>query len=324
MEPSSNAATIDPSLLQQGNLPKQLDIAYSTYSTGLESTNWEPANNLDRFVSCVLEAQIKIHDLPQDVAQRLSSEIEGIWRATDARIAQFLASNEMIEVDCCDSDERPACSIFPEQADSDVEEEDNHLFPALYEKLREFADAKTRSFLVIQALASTQRRHVHAIAHFMHFGHLSIGAGTLRMILLSRRQSSITLAFKARYKAFRSFLIKREHYHYDNPRPSPPYLSPADGRSRMSFGNSLNINTMDTVDHSSADSSASASSHFSAGSGFSNISGPFRRTRGKRKRQPAAFECTFPGCAEKFDRWCDLNHHSRVHLPYEQRPYPCE
>lgn len=137
------------------------------------------------------------------------------------------------------------------------------------------------------------------------------------MMLLSKSEASISPRFKKFYKQHRSEHIQRN-------RDDGLFAPPVDSGEMDHYGSLHNVgedynDPYVAAGYSSVDSSASASSHWSNASGFSNTS-----KRVKRKRQPAAFECTHPGCTEKFDRWCDLNHHSRVHLAYEQRPYPCE
>ena len=50
-------------------------------------------------------------------------------------------------------------------------------------------------------------------------------------------------------------------------------------------------------------------------------------TSNKKRRLPkdeGAFACSYIGCREVFNRHCDLTHHQRAHMPYGERPYPCE
>lgn len=204
--------------------------------------------------------------------------------------------------------------------DSDVDEEGDQLLGELYQMLRKFSDTPSRLFMVVRPLVVQQRRHVQAIAHFMHFGHLSVGDGSPRMILLSKNSNEISARFKQRYKQARNAQSQSKPATNEMPlrkHRTDGHLTPSawDYRDEQYRGSAAY--------YSSADDSASLSSQFSYASGVSDMTNPIRR-RVKRQRNPAAFACDYAGCGDRFDRFCDLNHHSRIHLPYLQRPYPCE
>lgn len=333
----------------------------------LSSYDWT-TDDIEHLCEAVLAAQAEIAELPVEYSKGDMRMVQW-WKAIDNHIYRVLAATTRLcllrplptRAPLADSNIISWITQRGENSDLDDDEVDG-LFPELNTTLFKFGLAPDRSFLVIPPLPSRQRRHVHAIAHFSHMGHMSVGSGSLRMLLLSRKSSDLPSSLKKAYKEVRTGQTTESCQAFNesvlsgragrnrsgslrsvsSPKALPatvanderPLFAPDDFSDR--HGPVLSPAIRDVSQHrysfsasgyTSAGSMGGYSSHMSfssAASGLSNAEsfGESLMSR-KRRREAGAFPCTEEGCSETFDRHCDLSHHQRRHLPYEQRPYAC-
>lgn len=289
------------------------------------------SKDLEAFLQKVLQFQDETTALSAGPAETFTNDINEAWLEIRWRIYYMLL---------CKSTTPALPSLtrhyehLPDQVtcrdpDSDVDEKDDLFFDEVRHALNAFHNDPARSFYVIRPLPAVQRRHIHAVAHFMHFGHLSIGTGRLRMLLLSKKSHDLSAERKSRYKAGRRIPDAQRG-------PSPARAAMAYQQAPPKLNNNwlYNENLYEdpqsipgtanegynagfNAGYSSAGSSASASSHLSGSSIGSSTS------RRRQRRTIHGFQCKTEGCGAAFDRSCDLVHHQRIHIPYEERPYPC-
>lgn len=202
--------------------------------------------------------------------------------------------------------------------DSDIDDRlAQKAFHVVGELIKGFLEATERCFLALPALNRTQRRHFHAVAHFLFLGHLSVGSGPDRHMLISKRRDDLSWEVKSRFKdALRQATLPNDRATVSN-RIHLEWPAPLDDEEILP--------SPDEIDnYYSGVSSGVNSGHFSASSGFSRASGSSYSRRKRRRRELNAFVCTYPGCDAVFDRQCDLAHHERVHMPYYLRPHGCD
>lgn len=205
--------------------------------------------------------------------------------------------------------------------DSDDSDADNcdHFFELISRGLREFDNNKLRDFVVYSGFNSQERRHIHALAHFMHFGHISIGRRNGRILLISRNKDQLPASFKYNIRRwweqsdwYSNLAPPSEYFSCNNDEHSEDRWTPP-----TSYDHSGHRAQRDVArgGYSSSASIDSAASSRASNSG---------RKRRRQDKKEGGFFCFHTGCFEVFDRQCDLNHHERMHLAYEDRPYPCE
>lgn len=202
--------------------------------------------------------------------------------------------------------------------DSDIDDRlAQKAFDVVGELMKNFLEATDRYFLALPALNRTQRRHFHAVAHFLFLGHLSVGNGPDRHMLISKRRDDLSWEVKSRFKEARRQATLTDDRAMVSTRNSLESPAPLDDDESLP--------SPDEIDnYYSGASSGVNSGHFSASSGFSRASGSSYSRRKRRRREIKAFVCTHAGCDAVFDRQCDLAHHERVHLPYHLRPHGCD
>lgn len=203
--------------------------------------------------------------------------------------------------------------------DSDIDDRlAQKAFDVVGELIKSFLEAKDRSFLALPALNRTQRRHFHAVAHFLFLGHLSVGNGPDRHMLISKRRDDLSWEVKYRFKEARRQATLPDGHNIVSNQNSLESSAPPSDETILPFH--------DEIDdyYSGGASSGMNSGRFSASSGLSRASGSSYCRRKRRRRESNAFVCTHSGCDAVFDRQCDLVHHERVHLPYDLRLHGCD
>lgn len=86
-----------------------------------------------------------------------------------------------------------------EDSDFDDDEADA-LFVEIDELRAAFSQRYLRRFLVSRPMNARQRRQVHCVAQGKRLGHMAVGCGSLRMVLLSRFPEDLPVSLKRHYK----------------------------------------------------------------------------------------------------------------------------
>ena len=328
-------ATIDPRLLGRNNPPPDFTALPLSSQGILRNYDWA-TNNIEHLCAAVLVAQAEYDKLlPNDSGCWFSRDYN-VWQGIDIRFFRLLNQDRLNQSVKRASPQNARDVLFDldmhRNDDSDPDDnEAESIFSELNKSVSDFAGTQTRFFLVIRPLNLRLRRHVHAIAHFSHFGHMSIGSGMLGMILLSKNSERLPQSLKNAYKKALEPQAQTNEFPCDFDAFTCGDPGASEGLSCLpilqkdssldSFLDDFHFDSSVASD-SSADSRSSFSSQFSGASGMRHSGSSHGRK--KRKRQPGGFPCVELNCDEVFDRQCDLAQHQRSHISHEKRPYACD
>ena len=343
--------TVDAHFLDNSKaLPTFAALPATSRELLLTNHDWA-TDDIEALCGAVLAVQAEYAKLPSGDEAYWLRRNYNMWKDIDDRISRLLHLNK---IGLPRQASQPYSKGNKQRSlgvrngdDSDVDDDEfDLLFPELNDTLADFGIIHTRSFLVVRPLNARQRRHFHAIAHFCHFGHMSVGSGPLRMLLLSKRPADLPSSLKKVYKSAgvlqapvaegglenvdddasvsKTTAVSEPSLNTDIPDRS---VFDIDWDNPWDAGEFLAVppvNEYPASGYQSVDSYSSLGSECSAFSDWSAADSHAGSTRSrKRRREPGAFLCPDPGCFEIFDRQCDLSQHQRSHVPYEQRPYPC-
>lgn len=326
--------TIDPTLLDGSQAAVAKIPTFSHFSEYarrlLHNHDWE-TGDLGR----LCDALYTLQDVSKRFAWIRRPEHQIMWNDVDNLVGRLLNSGSRSWGSLWTSPPRfdrqfvscsPTASKQPGPDDSDFDDDEaDAVFAEIDEILAEFTEPYSRKFLVTRPMTARSRRQVHCMAQCRRLGHMTIGRGSLCSMLLSNSPAHFPRWLKRDYKMARACQSSDFDFGtFTNPRHGQ--MTEYD-HENVPYSHSEHFDEHNGSGYSSASSLGSLYSHFNDGLNFGchpDTVGASYSGRRKRKRQASGFPCLEPDCSELFDRQCDLTQHERSHLPYHQRPYPCE